>query len=78
MDGVNARFTFTDPVPPVAELGRVHLIAIGGAGMSAVARLLLARGVAVSGSDAADGPLLDALRDTGARVHVGHAAALPD
>lgn len=36
------------------------LIAIGGAGMSAVARLLLARGVSVSGSDAADGPALQA------------------
>ncbi|HSO65788.1 MAG TPA: UDP-N-acetylmuramate--L-alanine ligase [Ornithinibacter sp.] len=72
MDGVNPRFTFTDPVPSVAELGRVHLIAIGGAGMSAVARLLLARGVPVSGSDAADGPTLAALRDSGARVHVGH------
>ena len=74
MDGVNPRFTFTDPVPPVATLGRVHLIAIGGAGMSAVARLLLARGVAVSGSDAADSPTLTALRDSGARVHVGHDA----
>ena len=35
-------------------LGRVHFIGMGGAGMSAVARLLLARGVAVSGSDAKD------------------------
>ncbi|GAA4406467.1 UDP-N-acetylmuramate--L-alanine ligase [Fodinibacter luteus] len=67
-----ARFDFTAPVPPLANLGRVHLIAIGGAGMSAVARLLLARGVTVSGSDAADGATLHALRDSGARVHVGH------
>lgn len=50
----------------------MHLIAIGGAGMSGVARLLLARGVPVSGSDAAYGPALEALRDSGARVHVGH------
>ncbi|WP_392542413.1 UDP-N-acetylmuramate--L-alanine ligase [Oryzobacter telluris] len=76
MDGVNPRFDFTDPVPPVGELGRVHLVAIGGAGMSAVARLLLARGVPVTGSDAADGPTLQALRDAGAeRVDVGHDAA---
>jgi UDP-N-acetylmuramate--alanine ligase len=40
--------------------------------MSAVARLLLARGVTVSGSDAADSPVLDALRAAGARVHLGH------
>ena len=72
MDGVNERFDFTTPVPPVDELGRVHLVAVGGAGMSAVARLLLERGVTVSGSDAADGPALEALRDSGARVQVGH------
>ena len=76
MDGVNPRFSFTDPVPPVERLGRVHLVAIGGAGMSAVARLLLARGVRVTGSDAADGPVLQALRDAGAeRVTAGHDAA---
>ena len=75
MDGVNPRFSFTDPVPAVGELGRVHLVAIGGAGMSAVARLLLARGVTVSGSDAADSPTLTALRDSGARVDLGHDAA---
>ncbi|MBR7744419.1 UDP-N-acetylmuramate--L-alanine ligase [Phycicoccus sp. BSK3Z-2] len=40
--------------------------------MSAVARLLLSRGVTVSGSDAADGPVLEALRQAGATVHVGH------
>ncbi|MBD3782416.1 MAG: UDP-N-acetylmuramate--L-alanine ligase, partial [Micrococcales bacterium] len=43
--------------------------------MSAVARLLLARGVAVSGSDAADSPVLEQLRSAGARVWLGHDAA---
>ncbi|WP_407676009.1 UDP-N-acetylmuramate--L-alanine ligase [Phycicoccus flavus] len=43
--------------------------------MSAVARLLLARGVAVSGSDAADTPGLRALTAAGARTWVGHDAA---
>ncbi|WP_377641929.1 UDP-N-acetylmuramate--L-alanine ligase [Oryzobacter terrae] len=76
MDGVNERFDFTLPVPPVADLGRVHLVAIGGAGMSAVARLLVQAGVPVSGSDAADGPALEALRAAGAGpVAVGHHAA---
>ncbi|MFL6175554.1 MAG: UDP-N-acetylmuramate--L-alanine ligase [Ornithinibacter sp.] len=69
------RYDFTAPVPPLELLGRVHLIAIGGAGMSAVARLMLARGLPVSGSDAADGPMLTSLRDSGARVVVGHDAA---
>ena len=68
------RFDVTAPAVPLADLGHVHLIAIGGAGMSAVARLLLARGVTVSGSDAADSPTLEVLRSLGARVHVGHDA----
>ncbi|HSX67242.1 UDP-N-acetylmuramate--L-alanine ligase [Nocardioides sp.] len=67
------------PVPevllPAEELGRVHFIGIGGAGLSAIARIMLARGITVSGSDGNDSPALDALRDLGARVHVGHDAA---
>lgn len=66
------RFDVDEPLPSLRELGRVHLIAIGGAGMSAVARLLLARGVPVSGSDAQPSATLVALADLGARVHVGH------
>jgi UDP-N-acetylmuramate--alanine ligase len=63
------------PVPPVAELGAVHFVGIGGAGMSGIARILLARGVQVSGSDRRDSPTLMALRALGARVSVGHDAA---
>lgn len=62
-------------IVPVAELGRVHMVGIGGAGMSGIARVLLARGVAVSGSDAREVPLLAELRGLGARTFVGHAAA---
>ena len=61
-------------VPPAAELGSVHFVGIGGAGMSGIARILLARGVPVSGSDAKDSSGLAALRALGARVHVGHDA----
>lgn len=63
---------------PVTELGRVHLVGVGGAGMSAVALLLAARGLVVSGSDASDGPALPGLRDAGVTVSVGHDAALVD
>ena len=56
------------------ELGRVHFIGIGGAGMSGIARIMLARGVAVSGSDAKDSTMLAALRALGARISVGHDA----
>ena len=63
-----------DPVP-LPELGRVHFTGIGGAGMSGIARIMIARGVAVSGSDSAASDLLTALAGEGADVHVGHAAA---
>ena len=58
-----------------ADLDRVHLIGIGGAGMSAIARILLARGAQVSGSDEKDSLTLDSLRALGARVAIGHDAA---
>lgn len=62
-------------VPPADELSPVHFIGIGGAGMSGIARIMLARGLSVSGSDAKDSVLLTALRAEGARVHVGHDAS---
>ncbi len=52
----------------------VHFIGLGGAGMSAVARVLLGQGLKVSGSDAADSRGLRALAALGADVSVGHAA----
>jgi UDP-N-acetylmuramate--alanine ligase len=58
-----------------AELGRVHFVGIGGAGMSGIARVMLARGVQVSGSDKAESATLKELESLGARVHVGHDAA---
>jgi UDP-N-acetylmuramate--alanine ligase len=60
---------------PAARLGRVHFIGIGGAGMSGIARIMLARGIPVSGSDSAPSAMLDDLHAQGARVHVGHAPA---
>ena len=58
-----------------AELGSVHFVGIGGAGMSGIARILLARGVPVSGSDARGSATAEALRALGATVHIGHDAA---
>jgi len=63
------------PAGALADLGRVHLVGVGGAGMSAIAGLLAARGLTVSGSDAKEGPALDGLRAAGVTVHVGHDAA---
>jgi UDP-N-acetylmuramate--alanine ligase len=62
-------------VVPLSDLGRVHFAGIGGAGMSGIARVMLARGVLVSGSDSADSATLKELEALGARVHVGHDAA---
>jgi UDP-N-acetylmuramate--alanine ligase len=57
----------------LAQAGsRVHLLGIGGVGMAGLAVLLRARGFAVSGCDAADGPLLPWLRTQGVAVAAGH------
>jgi UDP-N-acetylmuramate--alanine ligase len=55
---------------------RVHFIGIGGAGMSAIAKVLLERGVLVSGSDLKPSRAAAMLEAMGARVHIGHDADL--
>ncbi len=57
---------------PAEKLGHVHFVGIGGAGLSGIARIMLARGMSVSGSDAKDSRTLTALRALGATCHVGH------
>ena len=64
-----------DHIPPAAELGRVHFVGIGGAGLSAIARIMAQQGVPVTGSDDHDTPFLPALREVGIPVHLGYAAA---
>jgi UDP-N-acetylmuramate--alanine ligase len=54
------------------DLGSVHLIGIGGVGMCGLARLLLTRGVPVSGSELREWPALAALRALGGTVHMAH------
>ncbi len=53
----------------------IHIIGIGGFGMSAIARVLLGRGYAVSGSDLGANDLTRALAAAGATIYEGHAAA---
>jgi UDP-N-acetylmuramate--alanine ligase len=62
-------------VPDLSTIHRVHLVGIGGAGMSGLARLFLARGVAVSGSDLKESTQLEELRMVGADVAAGHDVA---
>ena len=50
----------------------IHFVGIGGGGMSGIARILLALGADVSGSDVKDSSVLDGLRTLGARIAIGH------
>ena len=58
------------------DLGRVHIVGIGGAGMSGIARIMVAQGLTVSGSDAKDSRRMQALRAVGVDARVGHDAGL--
>jgi UDP-N-acetylmuramate--alanine ligase len=62
----------TMQVPSLQGVRRVHLVGVGGAGMRNLAKLLLSRGLTLSGSDLKDSPGLGVLRELGATVHVGH------
>jgi UDP-N-acetylmuramate--alanine ligase len=52
----------------------IHLIGIGGTGLSAIAKVLLERGYQVSGSDLTASPLAAAVAEAGAQVSLGHQA----
>lgn len=58
--------------------GRVHLVGIGGAGMSAIALVLLERGIPVSGSDLKESRYTTRLREMGAEVYIGHSPSHVD
>src|SRR5438477_9420350 len=65
-----------DPSKPkildVSKPKAIHIIGIGGAGMSAIAHVLLRMGHSVSGSDATEGVPVARLRDEGATITIGH------
>jgi UDP-N-acetylmuramate--alanine ligase len=52
----------------------IHMIGIGGTGLSAIARVLLQMGYTVSGSDQTASPLFNSLKVEGVNVYLGHAA----
>ncbi len=64
-------------LPLPVELGAVHFIGIGGSGMSGIARLFLASGHSVTGSDRSENHNTESLRDLGAIVSIGHDAGNP-
>ena len=53
---------------------RLHFIGIGGIGMSGIAEILLNLGYTVTGSDLRASPIVDRLRELGAKIWVGHIA----
>jgi len=61
--------------PTDRPIRSVHVIRIGGAGMSAVGRLALEAGLRVSGSDSQDGQFIAPLREAGARITLAFDAA---
>ena len=58
----------------LSEPQHIHVVGVGGAGMSAIAEVLMAMGHRVSGSDAAASPALERLRGLGVVASVGHDA----
>jgi UDP-N-acetylmuramate--alanine ligase len=54
---------------------RIHLVGIGGSGMSGIAEVLLSSGYAVSGSDLKATPITSRLEKLGAKIYEGHQAA---
>lgn len=60
--------------PRLQDIRHAHFLGIGGVGVSGVARILLARGITVTGTDAKDLPVMQQLRDRGATIYVGYDA----
>lgn len=65
----------SSPTVDLSKPRRIHVVAAGGAGMSAIATLLAEQGHLVSGSDQVDSAALRRLADIGVATRVGHDAA---
>ncbi len=65
----------TTSLPDLSSPRRIHIVGLGGSGMSAIAEILFGTGHRVSGSDMAASVVLDRLAKRGITTHVGHAAA---
>ena len=53
---------------------KIHFIGVGGAGMSGIARIMLAKGFSISGSDKSESAMLTSLKALGAEIFIGHAS----
>ena len=75
--GISMRIPVPEVILPADDLGRVHFVGIGGAGLSAIARIMAARGLPVTGSDDKETPFLASLRELGVTCHLGYSAESP-
>ena len=62
--------------PSIADVRRAHFVGMGGAGMSAIAKVMIEMGISVAGSDLKRSPAVALLEAMGARFHLGHSAGL--
>ena len=68
MNSANAQFD-------LSTKKRIHIVGVGGPGMSAIAQVLVEMGHEVSGSDIKDSETVQRLREIGVVINVGHDAA---
>ena len=62
----------SDPCPSLGTARSIHVVGVGGPGMSAIASTLVGMGHSVTGSDVVESAVLDRLRSEGVVVFVGH------
>src|ERR1051326_36429 len=72
--------SFSSPVPRrmgsmFRKIQRIHLVGIGGAGMSGIAEVLLTLGFKITGSDLNESDSVSRLRELGGQVFIGHEAS---
>lgn len=60
--------------PAFGRTRHIHMVGIGGIGMSGMAEILLQRGYKISGSDGAKSETTERLKEIGATIYIGHAA----
>jgi UDP-N-acetylmuramate--alanine ligase len=69
---MNVSRRIAEPILALDVPIRCHIVGIGGPGMSAIARLLVEMGHAVTGSDLHESEVIDELRLRGAEISIGH------
>jgi UDP-N-acetylmuramate--alanine ligase len=69
---IDAKGTYS--VPEMRRVRRIHMIGVGGTGMSGIAEVLVNLGYEVGGSDLRDSAVTRRLREKGIEIFIGHAA----